>query len=123
MQPPPGAQYAVIFTSRLQPDAEAKGYGEVAARMAALAREQPGFLGMDSVRGEDGLGTTVSYWRSKESLEAWGKHPQHLAVQRNSQAWYSEYQLRIAVIQEQRFLGPPTHGAVDPHHQQGSKPK
>src|SRR5690606_13676634 len=46
--------YAVIFTSR-RTDGD-QGYAETAERMAELAREQPGFLGVESARGEDGLG-------------------------------------------------------------------
>ena len=53
--------YAVVFTS-LRREAPGDGYGETAARMEELAREQPGFLGIDSARGPDGLGITVSYW-------------------------------------------------------------
>jgi hypothetical protein len=55
--------YAVIFTSlRTEGD---QGYAEAAERMLALAREQPGFLGIESARGDDGLGITVSYWRAR----------------------------------------------------------
>ena len=54
--------YAVIFTSvRTEGDA---GYGETAARMEELAREVPGYLGIESARGADGFGITVSYWAS-----------------------------------------------------------
>ena len=51
-QPP---YYAVIFSSlRTAGD---NGYGSMAARMEELAKEQPGFLGIESAR--DGLGITV----------------------------------------------------------------
>lgn len=44
--------YAVIFTNqRTEGD---HGYGETADRMVELARQQPGFLGIESVRGADG---------------------------------------------------------------------
>lgn len=48
--------YAVIFSS-LRSDGDL-GYGQAALRMLELAREQPGFLGVESAR-EDGLGITV----------------------------------------------------------------
>ena len=49
--------YAVIFTSvRTTID---EGYVETAEKMVALASEQPGFLGVESVREEGGLGITV----------------------------------------------------------------
>ena len=36
----------------------------IEACMLELARQQPGFLGVESARGEDGFGITVSYWSS-----------------------------------------------------------
>ena len=58
----------MIFTSRRneQPD---DGYAETADRMFALAHEQPGFLGFDTAR-TDGLGITVCYWETEESIAA-----------------------------------------------------
>lgn len=49
--------YAVIFTSE-RTDVD-EGYAAMAERMLALARTQPGFLGVESAR--DGVGITVSY--------------------------------------------------------------
>ena len=70
---PASPYYAVIFTSlRTEGD---QGYAEAAARMLELAREQPGFLGVESARGEDGLGITVSYWASEAAILAWKHHP------------------------------------------------
>jgi hypothetical protein len=46
--------YAVIFSSqRTEGD---RGYANVADRMAELAAQQPGFLGIETVRGADGFG-------------------------------------------------------------------
>ena len=64
---PPAPYYAVIFSSTLADDAE--GYGAMAARMVELAREQDGFLGVESAaRTSEGFGITVSYWRDLESI-------------------------------------------------------
>ena len=56
--------YAVIFSSH-RTDGD-NGYGEMAERMAELAAQQPGYLGMESAR--EGLGITVSYWESLEAI-------------------------------------------------------
>ena len=50
--------YAVIFTSRRTDVAE--GYDDMSAKMVEMASQQPGFLGVESARGADGLGITVS---------------------------------------------------------------
>ena len=67
--------YAVIFTST-RTDGD-RGYGAMAERMAALASTQPGFLGVESARGADGLGITVSYWRDEASIAAWKRDTEH----------------------------------------------
>ena len=53
-QTPAPPYYAVIFTSqRTEGD---DGYGDMAERMVELAREQPGFLGVESARGAEEIG-------------------------------------------------------------------
>lgn len=96
--PPEPPYYAVIFTSRLA--AKADGYAEVSDRMVELSARYPGFLGMDSARGEDGLGITVCYWRNEASILAWKRDPEHLAAQRRGIAtWYERYDVRIAKVE------------------------
>ena len=96
--------YAVIFTSRRTTGD--RGYGEMAARMAELAAQQPGFLGLESARGVDGLGITVSYWRDEASILAWKGDREHQQAQRaGRQTWYAGYEVRIAKVE--RAYGKP----------------
>lgn len=89
--------YAVIFTSRRSPQDD--GYGEVADRMLELAREMPGYLGIESVHGPDGVGITVSYWASEEAIANWKRHTEHRAAQdRGKKQWYEHYELRVAKV-------------------------
>jgi len=88
--------YAVIFSSLRNADIE--GYAETAARMVELAAEQPGFLGVESVR-ED-LGITVSYWSDLLSIKQWKAQAEHrLAQQMGMDKWYSSYKTRIALVE------------------------
>lgn len=90
--------YAVIFTNRLDP--EAKGYEATARRMLELALEQPGFLGAESVRDEQGVGITVSYWQSEEAIAQWRRHADHrVAQQRGRQEWYEAFCVRVARVE------------------------
>jgi len=94
---PPPPYYAVIFTSRRN-EQPGDGYAETFERMYALAREQPGFLGYESAR-VDGVGITVSYWKSEDAIAAWKAHADHLAAQREGRArWYDAYELRVARV-------------------------
>jgi len=89
--------YAVIFSSlRTEGD---QGYGQAANRMLELAREQPGFLGVESAR-EDGLGITVSYWESEAAILAWKQQAEHRAVREQGRAtWYSAFQMRVCKVE------------------------
>ena len=90
--------YAVIFTSRLNDPAP--GYEETAARMVKLAHTMPGFLGMESARGPDGLGISVSWWRSKEDIARWKAHPEHVKAQKLGKSrWYASYDLHICKVE------------------------
>lgn len=90
--------YAVIFSSlRTVGDA---GYEQMAARMLALAAQQPGFLGAESSRDADGFGITVSYWRSEADIAAWREHAEHRIVQEGGRTrWYEHYELRVARVE------------------------
>jgi heme-degrading monooxygenase HmoA len=96
--------YAVVFTS--QRNAGDNGYGATADRMVELAAQQPGFLGVETVRGDDGFGITVSYWDSEESIRAWKRHAEHAAARdRGRTEWYEHFELRIARV-ERAYSGP-----------------
>jgi heme-degrading monooxygenase HmoA len=91
--------YAVVFTSIRSPG-DNEGYAVTADRMLELAREQPGFLGVETARGEDGLGITVSYWSSLESIAAWREHAEHRMAQAHGRAkWYRWYALRVCRVE------------------------
>lgn len=101
--------YAVIFSSVRTPGDQ--GYGQMAERMLELAAQQPGFLGVDSVRGADGFGITVSYWASVEAIAAWKRQAEHVAAQEAGRAlWYQHYEIRIARVE--RAYGMLPDGAV-----------
>jgi len=89
--------YAVIYCSqRTEGD---QGYGQAASRMLELAREQPGFLGVESAR-EDALGITVSYWESEAAILAWKQQAEHRAVREQGRAaWYSAFQTRVCKVE------------------------
>jgi len=95
-QPP---YFAVIFSS-VRSMADEAGYERAAERMVELARQQPGFLGLESVRGADGHGITVSYWSSEAAIRAWREHAEHqLAQQQGRERWYSHFTLRVCKVE------------------------
>jgi heme-degrading monooxygenase HmoA len=88
--------YAVIFTST-RTDGD-NGYENTAQAMFDLATKQPGFLGFESAR--DGLGITVSYWDSPESISAWQRNSSHLIAQQRGRAeWYQAFKVRVCRVE------------------------
>lgn len=96
--------YAVIFTNQQVVNAE--GYGEMAQAMAALAARQPGYLGIESTRGANGLGITVAYFTDEAAIRAWKQNLDHHAAQKlGKKRWYTHYELRVAKV-ERAYSGP-----------------
>lgn len=96
---PPPPYYAVVFTS-LRSENDPRGYALTADRMVELAREQPGFLGVESVREAGGLGITVSYWRDLPSISAWKAVAEHRVAQQNGRdKWYRTFATRVAKVE------------------------
>jgi heme-degrading monooxygenase HmoA len=91
--------YAVIFISQRNEE-DVEGYAEAADAMAALATQQPGYLGAESVRGADGVGVTISYWRSEADILSWKHHAEHAAIRNRGRSdWYTRYITRVAKVE------------------------
>ncbi|WP_057915506.1 antibiotic biosynthesis monooxygenase family protein [Peribacillus muralis] len=93
--------YACIFTSkRIEGDAAA--YDLTAELMDELAAQQEGYLGIESVRDQNGLGITVSYWKSLNSIKHWKEHALHKKAQeKGMKDWYSSYYTRICKVERE----------------------
>jgi len=93
--------YAVIFTS-LRTAGE-KGYNDMSKKMMDLAKNQPGFIGVESAR--EAVGITVSYWETLEDIQQWRLHSEHKeARKQGKEIWYSEFKVRICqVLREYDF--------------------
>jgi heme-degrading monooxygenase HmoA len=95
---PPPPYVAVIFSSVRTGD-DPDGYARTADRMEELAARQPGYLGIESARGADGFGITVSYWATAAAARAWKQVAEHLAAQElGRERWYATYRVRIAEV-------------------------
>lgn len=89
--------YAVIFTS-IRTSSEA-GYSKTAERMLELAQQQPGFIGVDSVRNGN-FGITVSYWKDETSIQHWKQQSEHLLAQQSGkEKWYEHYRVHVARVE------------------------
>ena len=90
--------YAVIFTSlRTEGD---NGYSDMAEKMMELAKQQDGYLGVETAR--DGIGITVSYWSSLQAIQRWREHSAHsVARTMGKENWYTMFSVRIAKVEKE----------------------
>ncbi|CAM1352779.1 antibiotic biosynthesis monooxygenase family protein [Tenacibaculum insulae] len=90
--------YAVIFTTKTTNNLE--GYSEMNERMEFLAKQQKGFLGVESARSE--IGITVSYWANLEDITRWKNNLLHTEARNlGRERWYEQYQLRICKVERE----------------------
>lgn len=96
--------YAVIFSSQ-RSAIEPSEYEEMANRMVDLAKDQKGFVSIESARGADGFGITVSYWESLEDIKNWKTNSEHLTAQKlGREKWYETFTLRICKVEREYSL-------------------
>ena len=88
--------YAVIFSSvRTEGD---NGYAAMSDKMVELAKQQDGFIGVESARNE--LGITVSYWRDLDSIRKWKENAEHTVTREKGRGdWYQSFKTRIAKVE------------------------
>ncbi len=90
--------YAVIFTNIQTENLE--GYDEMAQTMEDLAKQQPGYIGMEHARSE--IGITISYWKSLEAIANWKANLDHQQAQRKGKStWYKSYRVRICKVERE----------------------
>jgi heme-degrading monooxygenase HmoA len=106
-QTPPPPYYAVLFSS-IRTAADPEGYEAMAEEMLRLGSQMPGFLGIESARGMDGFGITISYWTTPDAIAAWKEHAEHRIAQRlGKQRWYEAFRLRVCRVEAERTFARP----------------
>jgi len=94
--------YAVIFTSIQTKNIE--GYAKMSQQMETLAKQQKGFLGIDSAKND--VGITVSYWETLDDIKNWKQQSDHLiAKQKGIKDWYSWYNVKICKVEREYEFG------------------
>jgi heme-degrading monooxygenase HmoA len=85
-----------VFRSRLRPDGEAQGYGELAGDMEARARSMPGFCDFKTFVAGDGERVSIIVFETTEQQAAWRDDPEHrVAQRRRRESFYEEYSISV----------------------------
>lgn len=92
--------YTVVFTSiRTKID---EGYSKLNDELWEDVQKLEGFIGAESMRGDDGFGVTVLYFKDMETIREWSKYQKHIgAKQLAKEKWYSDYRVRIAKVERE----------------------
>jgi uncharacterized protein len=95
----PEQVWTVSFCNGRPADGNGDGYNEMGTAMDELARQQPGFIGVDSVRSDSGEGITVSRWSSIAAMVSWRNVVAHQGAQREGRnRWYEWYRSDVARV-------------------------
>lgn len=74
------------------------GYAEYDQLTIDLAKQMPGFLGYESYKHE-GRGYFISYWKDREAISEWAKHPIHIEAKKMGKSkWYWYYHSVLADV-------------------------
>lgn len=91
--------YVVTFASQ-RTDSDPEEYDAVGEKLDSLARQQPGFLGVESTRDAQGFGITLPYWKDRQSIINWKKNADHLVAQLLGKTkFYKNFTTRIAKVE------------------------
>ncbi|NJM35450.1 MAG: hypothetical protein HC850_12900 [Rhodomicrobium sp.] len=69
----------MIFSFQLSDRHDAEYRGTL-ARLHTIAEQHPGFISETAIVSATGEGLSVSYWRSRESIEEWSRQTDHAAA-------------------------------------------
>ncbi len=98
MKPIQKGCYAVIFSNQLRDQNDAF-YTQLSIRLRELAKEQEGYLGLESYRNTDGSGVTISYWKTQEDVLNWKKNSEHLVAQHyGREKAYEHYRVHVCEV-------------------------
>lgn len=93
----PAPPYTAVIFSSIRTEGD-QGYGVMAGRMEELAAQQPGYLGIESARGD--VSITVSYWADAAAARAWKQIAEHtVAQERGKTTWYADYRVRVCTVE------------------------
>lgn len=80
-----------IFRNRLNRE-HLEEYEVTAVRIEALARTVPGFVSIKTFAAEDGERVSIVKFESRDAMNAWRMHPEHMEAQQlGREKYYTEF--------------------------------
>ncbi|MBF6569965.1 MAG: antibiotic biosynthesis monooxygenase [Candidatus Binataceae bacterium] len=92
----------VIFRTYPRSETKPEYYAE-AERLMKIAVAMPGFIASKFFTASDGEEVTIVEFESDAALNAWRQHPDHVAVQKNSSRFFSDYRITVFAEPERDY--------------------
>jgi heme-degrading monooxygenase HmoA len=84
----------VVFRTYPVDESRAEYYA-AAEQLFKIAAAMPGFVAAKTFAAPDGEELTVVEFESDEALNAWRRHAEHLAAQKSSGRFFSDYRITV----------------------------
>jgi heme-degrading monooxygenase HmoA len=99
----------VLFNAVVRKQAEGAEYDQTDARLFDIVSSMPGFVSFKEYSADDGETIGVVRFESREALEAWRDHPEHVAAQkRGREHFYASYEIEVLEqVRRSVFQRPP----------------
>ncbi len=86
----------VMFQVEMRKDVDLVDYDACSQRMDELVRQIPGFISIKGYVAEDGEKISIVRFESKEALDMWRHHPEHVeAQQKGRNHFYDSYSVQV----------------------------
>jgi heme-degrading monooxygenase HmoA len=86
----------VLFNAIVRDEANDAEYERTDERLYSIVSRMPGFLSFKEYTADDGETIGVIRFESREALEAWRDHPEHVAAQqRGRDHFYDSYDIEV----------------------------
>ena len=79
-------------------DADHEAEAALAEPLLRLAQGLPGFLAVKDFQAADGEVLSLVEWTTRQDLEAWARHPEHVAAKRRHAEFFQDYQLQVCEV-------------------------
>jgi heme-degrading monooxygenase HmoA len=78
------------------------GYQELDAQLMKLAKNQKGFLGIESFTNQDGKDVSIVSFETEKDMLDWKMQPEHQKAQSQGRAaWYEHYHVRVCKVERE----------------------
>lgn len=89
-----------VFRVRYHPHADRSVEAQLGGQLYGLVSQIPGFISIKDFQSADGEVVNLVEFATREALDEWKDHPEHLKAKLRHGEFYHSYQLQICDVLE-----------------------